>query len=226
MSSPSDGGGPVLIREGRTLRIQEPRDEDEAVVVLEIPAWMPLTIRSRELDVSVSGVEAEVRIEVLDGDVRLERLSTTVDARTVDGEVDVRETSGTLQLFTADGDVRVVGHRGSLQVESTDGDLMLREVNGPVVQASTLDGDVDFDGVVGGAGSLDLSTHDGDVDVTLPASIQADVEVSTFDGGFTSDFRALTRGFRAGEPVRFRIGDGGARIALRSFSGDISIHSR
>jgi DUF4097 and DUF4098 domain-containing protein YvlB len=217
---------PRLVREGGTVRLEPRRGSGDQDVLLEVPSWMPVSIRSRELDVSVAGLEAEVRIEVLRGDLRLERIDGPVEVRTVDGEVEVRGSQGVMSVFTADGDVRVIGHRGRLRVESTDGDLTLRDVEGGALAASALDGDVEFDGEVTGNGSLELSTHDGDVRVSLPAAIQADVEVSTFHGGFSSEFRVRTEGFRAGQPLRFRIGDGGARVTLRSFDGDVSILSR
>lgn len=218
---------PRLIRDGRTVRLQARRGSRDHDVLLELPSWMPVAVRSRALDVSIAELEAGVRIEVLRGDVRIDGATGPVDVRTLDGEVEVRGTDGVMSVFTADGDVRVVGHRGRLQVESTDGDLTLRDVEGEELSASALDGDVEFDGAVTGRrGSLELSTHDGDVRVGLPASIQADVEVSTFHGGFSSEFAVQTRGFRAGEPLRFRIGDGGARITLRSFDGDVTLHSR
>jgi DUF4097 and DUF4098 domain-containing protein YvlB len=217
---------PILVREGSTVRLRPRRGARDADVLLELPVWMPLSIRSRDLDVSVADHEAQIRIETLSGDVRIDGVNGTVEARTVNGEVEVRGTEGDMDLFTADGDVRVIGHRGRLRVESTDGDLTLRDVEGRTLGASTLDGDVEFDGAVEENGSLDLSAHDGDVTVVLPATVQAEVEVSTFHGEFTSDFRVRTGGFRAGEPLRFQIGNGGTRIMLRSFDGDISIHSR
>ena len=215
-----------VVREGRDVRLEARRGHDDADLVLEVPAWMPVRIRSRDMDLSLEGLSEEVHVELLQGDVRLEGLEGRVEVRTVDGEVDARTTRGPMVLFTNDGDVRVSGHRGDLRVESTDGDLVLRDVEGPALSAFTLDGDVDFDGVVEGNGSLDLSTHDGDVSVWVPSDLRADVEVSTFDGGFESEFPVRTSGFRAGEPLRFQVGGGGTRIALRSFSGDIRIHSR
>lgn len=217
---------PRMVREGSTVRLLPPRGDGEVDALVELPPWMPVAIRSRALDVSVTDREAPVRIEILSGDLRLEDVSGVVQARTLDGEVEVRGTAGSLGVFTADGDVRVVGHRGDLRIESTDGDLTLREVEGRTVEGSTLDGDVEFEGTVAEGGSLDLSTHDGDVSVGLPASIGADVEVSTFHGAFSSDFRVRTRGVRAGEPLEFEIGGGGARISLRSFDGDVRLHSR
>lgn len=215
-----------VVREGRSVRLEARRGHDDADLVLEIPAWMPVRLRSRDMDLSLSGLSAEVHVELLQGDVRLEGLEGRVEVRTVDGEVDARSTRGSMVLFTNDGEVRVSGHRGDLRVESTDGDLVLRDVEGSSVSASTLDGDVDFDGAVDGNGALELSTHDGDVSAWVPADLRADVEVSTFDGGFESEFPVRTSGFRAGEPLRFQVGGGGSRIALRSFSGDIRIHSR
>ena len=217
---------PLLVREGSRVRLRPRRGAEDTEVVVELPRWMPISIRSRELDVSVRDREAGVRIEILSGDIRLEEVLGSVEVRTLHGEVETTRTQGSMGVFTADGDVRVVGHRGRLQVESTDGELTLRGIEGPASSASTLDGDVEFEGSVSENGTLDLSTHDGDVTVGLPASVQAEVEVSTFHGAFSSEFRVRTGGFRAGEPLRFRIGDGGARVSLRSFDGDIRILSR
>jgi hypothetical protein len=86
-----------------------------------------------------------------------------------------------------------------------------------------VDGDVFFRGRVGPGGSLSLTTHDGDVRAWLPADLGAEVEVSTFDGSFESDFAVRTGGFQAGKPLQFTVGSGSARVSLQSFDGDIRL---
>ncbi len=42
---------PILVREGSTVRLRPRRGARDADVLLELPVWMPLSIRSRDLDV-------------------------------------------------------------------------------------------------------------------------------------------------------------------------------
>jgi DUF4097 and DUF4098 domain-containing protein YvlB len=217
---------PGLVRDGSELRLSGAGRDQSGDLVLAVPEWMPIRIHSQSLDVEVEGVIGGVTVEVLEGDLRLRRLAGPLEAATLDGEIEVTDVDGDVRLMAFDGDVQVRGVRGRVFVESADGDLELDDVEGPEVSATTVDGDVLFRGRVGPGGSLSLTTHDGDVRAWLPTDLGAQVEVSTFDGSFESDFVVRTRGFQAGKPLQFTVGSGSARVALQSFDGDIRLLTR
>ncbi|UCC26526.1 MAG: DUF4097 family beta strand repeat protein [Gemmatimonadales bacterium] len=214
---------PGLARSGSVLRLVGAERRGSGDLVLTVPRWLPVRIHSRSLDVEVDGMGGGVTVEVLEGDLRLASVTGSVEASTLDGEIEVTDADGDLRLTALDGDVTLRRATGQVTVQSSDGDLELEEVEGAEVSAVTVDGDVVFRGGVTPGGVLSLSTHDGDVSAWLPAELGAEVEVSTFDGSFQSDYRVQTRSFRAGSPLHFTVGDGSARIVLQSFDGDIRL---
>jgi hypothetical protein len=48
--------------------------------------------------------------------------------------------------------------------------------------------------------------------------------VSTFDGGFESDFPLTLTGTRSSQRLSFTMGAGNARLELESFDGSITLH--
>ncbi len=50
--------------------------------------------------------------------------------------------------------------------------------------------------------------------------------VSTFDGDFESDFAVTMERFAAGKELRFTLGDGGAKLFLEAFDGNIRLRRR
>ncbi len=95
-----------------------------------------------------------------------------------------------------------------------------------MVEATTLDGDIVFDGQVGPRGNLSLVTHSGDVTLRLPADFGGRFEVSTIDGNFESEFPVRVGGVGAGQALRFELGNGQARILIQNFDGDIRLLRR
>lgn len=222
----ADGGsGFPLARDGRTIRVGGERSGERDLLV-ELPSWMELRVHSRSLEVDVTGLAGPVSVQLLEGGIRLRRLTGGVRAQTMSGVIAAWELEGETVLSSMEGGVRVRGAVGSVRVESADGDVTLEDIRGSEVAAATVEGDVLFRGEIATGGLLSLTTHDGDVQAWLPADAGARVEVSTFEGSFTSDFPVRTRGFRAGESLRFTVGEGGARVVLQSFDGDITLHSR
>jgi DUF4097 and DUF4098 domain-containing protein YvlB len=64
----------------------------------------------------------------------------------------------------------------------------------------------------------------GDIKLSLPGSQQAEFSVQSYSGSIHSDFGESARVSRGpGVVLEHREGDGGAKIRLESFSGDISI---
>jgi WD40 repeat protein len=89
-----------------------------------------------------------------------------------------------------------------------------------------MDGNISYRGRVAPQGRYRLGSHDGDITLEVP-ELNAMVSVSTFEGEFTScGYPAtVTRGDRDDRPrtkrFRFTVGDGGGRVDLESFDGNI-----
>lgn len=214
-------------RRGSQIRLMPTRGRRiEGEIELQVPRGMRVEIVGGELAVEVEGMEGGIRVDISEGDVYLSQMVGQVEVSTLDGDVSLRDGSGAALLATLDGEIDVVNQRGDVTASSIDGDVTLRGVEANSVEATTLDGDVVFDGQVGPRGSLSLVTHSGDVSLWLPADFGGQFEISTVDGNFESEFPVRVGSVGAGKALRFQLRDGQARILIQNFDGDIRLLSR
>jgi DUF4097 and DUF4098 domain-containing protein YvlB len=112
-------------------------------------------------------------------------------------------------------------------VTSVSGDIEIHNATSNRVAAQTTSGDVFYDGRIDAGGRYELSTHSGDVTVRVPDDVSAAVSLQTYSGEIESDFPITLEGgvTIGGQPrtIDFRIGSGGARITMNSFSGSVSL---
>lgn len=205
----------------------DPRYEgDRERYVVTVPAWMSIDVRGHELDASIRGVNGGVSVRTADGRVEVSDARGPVSARSVEGTVTVEDVDGPVTAASGDDDVSVRRVRGPVVAQTIDGDVVLEDVSGAAVEGSTVDGSIYFSGALEARGEYRLVTHDGDVTVALSSPVSASVVVSTFDGDFESDFAVTMERFTAGKELRFTLGDGGARLFLEAFDGNIRLRRR
>lgn len=124
-----------------SVRVRYPRlrgiffwvsDMSRIKVVSEISIPAGTRVRAELVDGSISGdgVRADLRLDVTDGDIRLEGFTGRLDAGTVDGRIAVSGELRGLRLETIDGDVRIEAAPGSMMsdewtVRTVDGDIDL-----------------------------------------------------------------------------------------------------
>lgn len=216
-------------RDGSTLRVRLPHpshghgSDDDADLLLRVPAAVDLELFGPDADIEVEGSRGDVRAETVEGTLRLEGGSGRVSLHTTEGDVEVRGARGSVEAHSVDGHIRMEDISGAIVVEAIDGDIRLLRIDSDDVRVSTVDGDIFFDGRIHESGRYRLTTHDGDVSVRVPEATDATVTVSTFDGDFIPDFPVEWRGTREGRRMEFTLGDGGARIELESFDGEIRL---
>lgn len=196
---------------------------------------------SQSGDLRVAGSPAEVRAHTQSGDVGISAETRRVEARTVSGEIVVRgsardgveagSVSGGVTVLArtrrvrvqaTSGDVAIRGLSGAFSVNAVSGDVTL-EGSGLSGEAQTVSGDLFLSGSAG-RGPISLQTHGGDVALDLRGGME--VEFTTHSGdllGRPAGVRVLRS---AGEGRRIVVGDGGARVSVTTFSGDLVIGSR
>lgn len=193
----------------------------QADLVVTVPAGTEVVVRTGSGAVRVEGVEGDLRLDSGDGDVTVLRAGGRVDARTSsgrvevdgartgvvarsgDGDVTVRDAGGAVEARTSSGAVVVDGVRGDATVESGDGDVEAREVTGSA-SATTSSGAVRVGGV---RGDVVATSGDGDV-VVRGTGTPVALQISSGDGRSTVE--APT------DPSASRT------VTIRSSSGDVS----
>lgn len=195
------------------------------------------------IEISVP-IGTEVRTSTVSGDVSVVGTAGEVQVNTVSGDIEVRDASNQVELHTVSGEIRADKLRGRIRANAVSGDIQLDDIAADV-RAKTVSGELtargtlnslDFESVSGGFtfrgdvrpdGDYSANTHSGDIRVTLPSNLAATLSLKTFSGDLRTEFPLTLepgeRPGRKGREMRTTINGGGPRIALGTFSGDITL---
>jgi DUF4097 and DUF4098 domain-containing protein YvlB len=211
-----------------TLRIRTRSTRGPSGLVdylLTVPKWMPVNLSGTYMDATIEGTTAEVTVETVHGNAKVTGGTGAVSVRSVEGIITIDKASGRVQATTVNEGIRVTNVTGEITAETTNGDIVIENAQTSNLEASTVNGDVTFNGTVRDSGVYRLTTHGGDIRVGLGGAGNATIFVRTFQGDFTADFPVqLPEGQtpRSGSKrFNFTLGTGSARIELQSFNGDI-----
>jgi DUF4097 and DUF4098 domain-containing protein YvlB len=216
-----------------TLRIRSRASRGPSSLVdyqVTVPRWMPVNLSGTYLESTIEGTTAEVNVETVHGNVRVVGGSGTIVAKSIEGLITVDKASGKVQATTVNEGIRLSNVSGEITAETTNGDIVIENAQTTSLDASTVNGDVTFNGTMRDAGTYRLTTHGGDIRVGLGGAANATVFVRTFQGDFSADFPVqLPEGQSArsgSKRFNFTLGSGSARIELQSFNGDILVARR
>lgn len=127
---------------------------------------------------------------------------------------------------TVNGEVRVEDVAAEVDAENINGDVVVSTVGGPV-NARTTNGSVRAT-----MGKFDLNTDlafssiNGSVVVEFTGDIDADVELSTTNGRFLTDFPVTISGRIDPRRLRATLGKGGPRVRLSTVNGNVELRKR
>ncbi|HUR94857.1 MAG TPA: DUF4097 family beta strand repeat-containing protein [Gemmatimonadales bacterium] len=211
-------GGTVSIRtEGR-------RGPPSAVDLrITVPAWMGLDLSGVYTDVKVAGTRAPITVETVQGEVDVTGGEGIVSLRSVQGSVRLKGAKGRIDVHSVNEDVRVSDASGEVVAETVNGEIILERVDATSLEATTVNGDVGYDGPIRNGGRYTMSSHNGDVTLAVAESSSASVAVSTYNGEFASAFPVTLRETRKGKRFSFTLGSGSAQVSLESFQGTVQL---
>ncbi|HKV74052.1 MAG TPA: DUF4097 family beta strand repeat-containing protein [Gemmatimonadales bacterium] len=212
---------------GRRVTVEvedEDHDPYDGDLELTVPADMSLSITSQDGDIEVTGAKAELDLETISGSITVEGGSGVITLHSTDGELRLTGAKGRIELNAVDGSITGRDLEGDIRAESVDGSVTLENVTASGVEATTVDGSIEFSGTLQKGGRYRLGSHDGNVTLAVPA-LDACVSVSTFSGSFESDpaFPVTLTGTRGGKRMSFTVGNCSASVDLESFDGAIRI---
>jgi len=195
-----------------------------------VPAGVRVVARSTSGDVTVKGTKGEVDARSTSGDVVVTAATDRITIESVSGDVRGSQLNGDIRSESVSGTIEIRDASGPVRAETTSGDISLLGVTSRNAFATTVSGEVEYDGTVDKDGRYEFHSHSGDIRLGIPESSSAQFSVETFSGSLDSEFPiTLQPGQRStGRPRRFEftLGSGGARITAESFSGDIVLARR
>ena len=217
----------VVIRNSDTVvAIGSSSSTGVASVDMEItaPTWMPVKVEGTYNFVSVEGAQAEVSAETVRGDIVIKGGTGFVTAKSIEGEVIVEGARGRINVSSVNEGIRIIGASGDITAETTNGSISLAKVEAKVVEVTTVNGDVSYEGNLAPGGRYRFATHNGDIVLTIPETSSATFGVRSYNGDFVNNLGLKGSGEgRRGRRETFVLGSGSAEVEMESFGGDIRV---
>ena len=201
---------------------------EDTDLIVKVPASSRVSVNTVSADLVVSGVTGAQRLQSVSGNVSTTAGSEDVEAKTVSGDVRVEGSGkkGMLTITTVSGDASALKVAGEVNANTVSGDLVLglgetqrsrlRSTSGDVILATRLVPDSRFD----------VESISGDVRVSLHGTVDAEFDVSSFSGEISNCFGpkpVSTSEYAPGQELRFREGQGTARIRIKTLNGDVNL---
>ena len=233
---------PPVEQSGSTIRVGKDLHRMRNVSIayqIEVP-------RDTEVDASVvSGsemvrqVRGPVKSNSVSGGVSISGIERDVQANTVSGSVDVNDAGGDVRAVSVSGSVNVSGAKGDVRAHAVSGLIRVEkpaarveagstsgviEVEGASndVKADAVSGRVTVHGNPGATSYWDLHTTSGTVEIGVPENANLHLSAEATSGEIRANVPIVIEE-QTKHSLRARIGQGGARIQIRTVSGEIEI---
>jgi hypothetical protein len=184
--------------------------------------------------VSIKTVSADVEAVDVSGwfygvssRLRLTGVARSIEAETISGELTIAATAPWVRARTGSGRLIVAGQAGDVSATSVDGAIELSSEGIGRGRISSVTGMVHFSGDAGTEGIVDIDSYSGPVDVGLRPTMGGECDVTTVAGSIASDFqtvRPVSGPSGHGQQLALAIGQGNARITVRTLRGNVHIH--
>ena len=221
-------------------------DSDGSKLTIYMPMKSALSLEGINVDVDVSELHNDSRIETVNGDIDAKDLSGKLVFETVNGDVDGTNLKGDIRYQTVNGDINDVDSQGQLRMTLVNGDvtsstqsedIRFENVNGDLtLKANTL-GSLKINTV---NGELEVYVKDlkanaqiraesvsGDLDLYLPTNVSARFDIEAHAGGDIrnnlSKDKAVEAKYGPGESLSFTLGQGEAEVEVTTISGNTNL---
>jgi len=165
-----------------------------------------------------------LRASTGNGDVTIEKASNDLDIASGNGDVRITMTAGQVSVSTGNGELEIDGATGPVRANTGNGRVYVTTASGPVT-ARTGNGESDVKmKTLTSTSDMQFTTGNGSVTVALPGTFNGEIDASTGNGEFRSDFEIRVIGRLNPHHVRGTIGTGGGQtIRMSTGSGRLEL---
>lgn len=199
-------------------------------LVIKVPHSTELDIEAVSADISVKEIRGEQRLRSVSGDITTALEGGEAMLRAVSGDIYATGSgkAGRAEFSTVSGDVEAKGLAGEIRAEAVSGDLDVAGMKVSEVRMKTVSGEIEVALGLEQGGRADFESVSGDVEIQLPRRFEGEFNLSSFSGDISDVFgnQAQRRSkYGPGKYLKFRHGDGSAKIRANTMSGDIDIRT-
>jgi len=206
-------------------------DADDAILTLRVPKGARLIVDTVSADINVSGARGEQRLKSVSGDVETQAFDAPVSLASVSGDVTLAGNGGKALVKTENvsGSATVSGIRGSYEGEVVSGNISATVAAAQHLSVGSVSGDIDIRADLAPTARVEMESISGVISLILKPPVNADFDIESFSGDIENCFGQKARDtskYTPGSELNFTQGSGGARVEIRTLSGEISICDR
>jgi len=150
--------------------------DDDAILTLKVPKGARLIVDTVSADITVNGVHGEQRLESVSGTVDTQAFDAPVTLESVSGDIVLKGSGGKAQVSTesVSGSTVVSGVRGSYEGEAVSGNITAVIAAAERLRAGSVSGDLDINAELAATARLELESISGDVELTIKPPVNAE----------------------------------------------------
>jgi DUF4097 and DUF4098 domain-containing protein YvlB len=213
--------------EVRTVRPAGRRGNMGAKYFIRVPRQVALDmIHSSNGQIRVEDVEGTLRLETSNGAIRMRKVRGRVDAKTSNGTIEGNDLVGDAVLRTSNGAIRMDRVEGSMEATTSNGSIhaaIAKPKPGQPLRFESSNGSLDLEIAELTGSEVRATTSNSSITLRLPASIKAQLRASTSNNSITSELDVVTRGTIGKSHLEGDINGGGPLIQLTSSNGSIRV---
>ena len=181
----------------------------------------PVKLSTGSGTIHAQRVEREASLSTGSGAIEASELGDDVHASTGSGAITLSGVKGGVRGSTGSGTIRVTGSAGRLQLSTGSGSIAVSGASNDL-NVHTAAGTITIDGDPAANSTWEMRTASGSVELTVPPSANFLFSASAVSGGIRTDIPIVVEE-QSRHELRARLGSGGARVQVRTVSGDIRV---
>jgi len=168
-----------------------------------------------------------IEISTVSGRSRISANTPSLKVDSVSGNIEIAGSAQTANLQTVSGDILAPALGSAVRLQTISGHIQAGGGPWQTLTLSTVSGDVQLAGNLAPNGSVGIDSMSGDVQLQLPATLSGLLHASSFSGELRSDFGTPTKPEHGpGSSLDVHLGNGGGKINVETFSGDLRIRKQ
>ncbi len=197
---------------------------DGSSLIIYLPSESSVQIGSVSANVNLMDIKGSIAIRTMSGNILAENIGAATRINTVSGDVSLYEGSGQVKVVTISGEVALDLAATDIAVDTMSGEIELELQEFDTLMVSTTKGELEIEGTLNPAGSIEASTVRGDIELRLEDPINARIIARSGRHG------DIDNELNDAEPIEIDshikrletvVGDGSGHIRLTTVKGDI-----
>ncbi len=218
------GGG----KTGMKMFVESVNDRDPTPANLEVsvPLKSKLWVKTATADIDVSGVTGSLDLYVVSGTIRVAGKPADVNAEAIDGDIRIIGSPTWVRAKSASGVVSLKGASADVSLSTVSGGIIVDGGRFERAKFETVTGNINFAGSFERGGLVNFDTHSGTIQLRVPSAVSGDFDIVSIAGGISNKLtsrKPIPGRYGRGAELVMTSNDGGARIAIRTFKGAVTL---